>query len=324
MRNIFVPVLLLATVALSSSNILPILTMRQKPEVRGYGQSNDNIISNKHQTRDDMSDLLFKIDIENQKPLDTHKLYQEEYLNTDNNAAEEYNAVKDDNYDVKGFRKEQWHNYPRQLDRLNKYLYEHFNSDKRNLDPDDPGEYSDMEQIPESPNDFSSNEIHLYDSSDSQKPINDADKAAAIMNPLIVLKIHLDYLNKDVDFGGFSDKTLGLEDSKLIRNENEDYNINDENPRLNLVKVKREGTTRLEIADTAQHEPKNRTVRKRIFSLWSRLQSLNHKGHELQHRRHLYALYDLPDSEGGGSGGVLTAETRATFMRPPGSPLRWG
>lgn len=73
-----------------------------------------------------------------------------------------------------------------------------------------------------------------------------------------------------------------------------------------------------------EHEPKNRKVRKRIFSLWSRLQSLNHKGHELQHRRHLYALYGHPDSEGAGSGGALTAETRATFMRPPGSPLRWG
>lgn len=65
-----------------------------------------------------------------------------------------------------------------------------------------------------------------------------------------------------------------------------------------------------------------RAVHKRIFSLWSRLQSLNHKGHELQHRRHLHAFYGLPDSDGGG--GTLTAQTRATLMRPPGSPLRWG
>lgn len=254
MRNLAVPVLLLATVALSSSNILPILSMREKPELRGYGQSNDNIFSNKHQNTGDMSDLIFKMDIANRKPLDIHKLYQEESFNTDNNAAEEYNTMKDDgdNYDVKGFRKEQWHNYPRQLDRLNKYLYEHFNSDKRNLDPDDPGEYSDMEETAESPNDLSSNEINSDDSSDSQKPINEADKAAAIMNPLIVLKIHLDYLNKDVDFGEFSDRTSGLEDNKLIWNENDDYNLNGENPKLNLVKVKREGTTRLEIPDSAR------------------------------------------------------------------------
>lgn len=65
----------------------------------------------------------------------------------------------------------------------------------------------------------------------------------------------------------------------------------------------------------------NKSVEKRIFSLWSRLQGLSPKGHELHHRRHLHAFYGMPDSE---SGGTLTAETRATFMRPPGSPLRWG
>lgn len=249
MRNSLVPVLLLATVALSSSNILPILSMREKPEPRGYGQTNDNIFSNKHESSNDLNDLFFKIDIDNQKPVDAHKLFQDDYLNTDNTADEEYNTPKDDIYDVKGFRKEQWHNYPRQLDRLNKYLYDNFNSDKRNLEPDDPGEYSDTEGSPESPNDITSNEIQLDDSYDSHPPVDEADKAAAIMNPLIVLKIHLACLNKDAEFIRFPDRTS--EGNLLRQNENQDYasKLSDDNPKSILVKVKREGKTRLGIAD---------------------------------------------------------------------------
>lgn len=66
---------------------------------------------------------------------------------------------------------------------------------------------------------------------------------------------------------------------------------------------------------------RKKAVKKRLFSLWSRLQSLSHRGHELHHRRHLHAFYGLPDNKGNG---IVTAQTRATFVRPPGSPLRWG
>lgn len=224
--------------------------MREKPESLGYGQTNDNIFSSKHQSSDDINDLFFKIDIDNQRQVDAHK---NDYLNPDDDAAEEYNAPKDI-YDVKGFRKEQWHNYPRQLDRLNKYLYEHFNSDKRNLEPDDPGDYSDTEKSPESPYDITSNEIQLDDSYDSQKLVDEANKAAAIMNPLIVLKIHLACLNKDVEFAGYPDRTADLEGNQLRQNENEDFtsNIGDINPKSSQVKVKREGNTRLTTADSAR------------------------------------------------------------------------
>lgn len=251
MRNILVPVLLLAAVALSSSNVLPILSMRDKPDPQGYGQPTDNTFSSKHQSNDDMNDLFFKIDMNNQRSLDTRELFQDDFSKPNDKAAEEYSSLKDDIYDVKGFRKEQWHNYPRQLDRLNKYFYEHFNPYKRNFEPDDPGEYSDMERNPEGLSDIS-NEIHLEDSFD--KPVYEADKAAAIMNPLIVLKIHLACLNKDVDFNRLSDRTSDLESNELRHNDNEDYNLSEENPRTNLVKVKREGKTRMEIADSDSRE----------------------------------------------------------------------
>lgn len=202
-----------------------------------------------------MNDLFFKLDVNDQRPLDTRKSIEDDYSNTDNNAAEEYNSMKDDIYDVKGFRKEQWHNYPRQLDRLHKYLYENFNHDKRNLEPDDPSQYSDSERSPDNSNDKATNEIILDDNFDSNKPEDGADKAAAIMNPLIVLKIHLACLNKDLDFTRLPDRTPNFGDNELRQNDddgNEYYNLNEENPRTNLVKVKREGSTRLEIADSAR------------------------------------------------------------------------
>ncbi|VVC89576.1 unnamed protein product [Leptidea sinapis] len=164
--------------------------------------------------------------------------------------------------------------------------------------------------------------IHIPQKDD----INDEDKLIELLlnsndeivtiSPLLILKIRLSYLNNGLRMPGqgnngqtneiSTDSESGRLYNKILESGN---NVVDgDNQSLDLPT-----------------ETSKKLVKKRIFSLWSRIQGL-HRGHELHHRRHLHAFYGIPDDGGGGSSksGTLTAETRATFIRPPGSPLRWG
>ncbi|KAJ8734659.1 hypothetical protein PYW08_013909 [Mythimna loreyi] len=317
MRQYIVPVLLLTIVALSSSNVLPMSVNDLNREQLSFdSQHNDNTFSDRYQTRN-VIDEIYKLYVAHDDKPGSNKL-QLKYADADNNQNDDiFNIIsKDDNYNGEGFRKEQWHNYPRQLDRLHQ-LYEH-NTDKRNFDPDPNKEYTeevapDNQEVNDKPN-----EIYL-DSNTATDNVYDAVMAAT--NPLLILKMRLASLNKDIDnanaqYANLINLRLG---SNNLR-EDEKNEFRNENPEVNVMKVKREGVASTQ-TDLSENRTQNKAVNKRIFSLWSRLQSLNHKGHELQHRRHLHAFYGLPDSDGGGA---LTAETRATLMRPPGSPLRWG
>uniref|UniRef100_A0A2A4JJ50 Uncharacterized protein n=1 Tax=Heliothis virescens TaxID=7102 RepID=A0A2A4JJ50_HELVI len=319
MRQYIVPVLLLAIVALSSSNVLPMSLNDLNREQVGFdSQHNDNAFSDRYPTRNILDEIYKMYVAQDNKPGSQNNLQQK--YDEDNNLNDDiYNILsKDDNYNGEGFRKEQWHNYPRQLDRLHQF-YEH-NTDKRNFDPDPNNEGNIEEIAPDNPDtNYITNEFHL-DSNPGTNNVYDAVIGAT--NPLLILKMRLARLNKDIDNANAHYANLinsGLESNNLREDEKNEFR--NENPEANAIKVKREGVASSQNNELTDNPTQNKTVNKRIFSLWSRLQSLNHKGHELQHRRHLHAFYGLPDSDGGGA---LTAETRATLMRPPGSPLRWG
>ncbi|KAF9416688.1 hypothetical protein HW555_006001 [Spodoptera exigua] len=315
MGQYIVPVLLLAIVALSSSNgnVLPISINDFNREQLGYDSQNDNIFSDRYERRN-VLDQIYKMYVAQENKAGSINDLQPKYADVDNNQNDDiFNILsKNDNYNGEGFRKEQWHNYPRQLDRLHNFYGR--DTDKRNFDPDPNKERYTEEVAPDR-----TNEIYL----DSKPATNNVyDAVVAAPNPLLILEMRLACLNKDI--GNANAQFGNLIDAGLETNMREDYKneFRNENPEVSVIKVKREGVTSSQSNEsTDENQTQNKAVNKRIFSLWSRLQSLNHKGHELQHRRHLHSFTGHLDSDGGGA---LTAETRATFLRPPGSPLRWG
>ncbi|KAM3966597.1 uncharacterized protein ACR2FA_012132 [Aphomia sociella] len=331
MRQSLVPVILLAIVALSSSNILPIMSINELKTELGMNSQNDNTFSNKFQNRNILNDIYYKVSIGTTNDdlfPKIRKLPELKFAEWDNNRAvnDLNNILKNGNsYNGEGFRKEQWHNYPRQLDRLHKYLYDDNITVKRSPNPDDTADYTNeyVPKILDRNNDLSTNEFLVYSNNDDTPNIYDA--AVATTNPFLILKIRLACLSNKLennDVTKVAGAILSEDVSSIDNKEEEKLYTNEVNPSFEAVKVKREdmsGSQKKELTDNALNG--KRSVKKRIFSLWSRLQSLNPKGHELQHRRHLHTFYGLPNSDGGG---IISAETRATLMRPPGSPLRWG
>ncbi|XP_072935941.1 uncharacterized protein [Epargyreus clarus] len=320
MRRYLLPVLLLTTVALSTSDILPILAIKQvEPELdSSEDQVNENTLDNRH-NNGLSNDILYKVSIGSTHDARTPLLIPQKsnvvYLRENSQVEDVDNdrINKKDKYDDEGFRKEQWHNYPRQLDRLQKYLYRHHQFDTvLNPEPDEPDDIS--KNIYE----IATNEMNRP----SNKNGHDILDTVVAASPLLILKIRLAYLKNDLQSTDLNEDidTVPIE---LIPNsivDEKDEEVID--PIISAIKVKREGISNTKgtgFSDKATNSKK--TVKKRIFSLWSRLQSLSHKGHELQHRRHLHAFYGFPD-DGSGGGSALTAETRASFIRPPGSPLR--
>ncbi|XP_059047499.1 uncharacterized protein LOC131842944 [Achroia grisella] len=329
MRQFLVPVILLAIIALSSSNVIPIMSLYQhKTEPFHYSSQDDNILSNKFHNRNILNEIFYNQPMrimDKEKYLKVRKLPLLKYSQWDNNEDHtDLNIIKkDDSYNGEGYRKEQWHNYPRQLDRLHKYLLN--NVDKRNSNSDDTADYIseiDPKTLDRS-NDLTTNEFLVYNNNDDSPNIYDT--AVATTNPFLILKIRLACLNnklENTDFTRDIGTILSEAPQSIDKKEEEKILTNDLNPSIDAVKVKRENlneSREKELTDNALNG--KRSVKKRIFSLWSRLQSLSPKGHELHHRRHLQALYGLPNGDGSG---IISAETRATLMRPPGSPLRWG
>ncbi|XP_004928574.1 uncharacterized protein LOC101745341 [Bombyx mori] len=311
MLQAIIPVLVLATAALSSSNILPLLSKNQL-ETEPFDLNdlqNDNIFSSQFhniklpgslylspqsEVQDDINLELKKSELQFPDPKNDEWLTNLNIIN------------KKENYNDEGFRQEQWHNYPRQLDRLHKYLYEHYNVDKRSLDVNGQLEDEDREQqtLDEEP---------IYEAMANKADLNENIDGEYVRSA--------DPMLKDIRFEYKDDvESAIVSETQPRKNERKDVNARlniDLNPEIALLKDKLDKTE-----NTENSMEENKVVAKRIFSLWSRLQGLNHnRGHELHHRRHLHAFYGLPDGDGGG---VLTAETRATLMRPPGSPLRWG
>ncbi|XP_045761302.1 uncharacterized protein LOC123864723 [Maniola jurtina] len=314
MRRSLLPVILVTTITLSSSNVLPILSISKlNTEPLLDDQDSDNTFNNKHTNVN--PNIFYKVFIETPKanPLKKSQLLRSNYMDNDNQDAKILNGkIDNEDNDDEGFRKEQWHNYPRQLDRLNRNFNAQKEFDKILLDTKDLENLKRIEDSHDNLNQF------MHDDAESIG-------TDTIDGPLLILKIRLAYLNNninDVDSNNYLYSDLvPLESNTDITKDNvREENVFNENDIESLVKVKRKMKSRnQDFAFLENSTNDKKTVKKRIFSLWSRLQSLSHRGHELHHRRHLYTLYGSPED----GGGTLTAETRGTMMRPPGSPLRW-
>lgn len=235
MRQFIVPVLLLAAVALSSSKVLPIISTNQLESVIAVeGQQNDNIFSSRFNPRDILNKEFYTIPFRV-----TH--YTTKFNKNSNRDDEINNNVvnDDDYYDGEGFRKKQWHNYPRQLDRLQKFLFTSHKTDKRTPETDelDNSEGNDLTASSDRiDDDISTNEYFLH--SDGRHNVYDAVVAAT--NPLFILKIHLACLNKGVKHSlTTEDEQFPVEPKTVTEN-----NIEIENKfsnKINLgTKVKRE------------------------------------------------------------------------------------
>ncbi|CAG4924538.1 unnamed protein product [Colias eurytheme] len=309
MQHSLLPLLLLAIVTVCSTNEIPMMNRLELENFFG-NQDNDNTLNNRLQNRDTkkifFKQLLNRLPL--LKPEITNLIYEYEEDNGDSHILhdrnnKEYNL---DDYLTQELRREypkQTNSIPAQFDRNPETSR---TSNQNELDKQH--EERDFEKILD-------NRLNFFE--DEQK--------FAPASPLLILKIRLSYLANDIKPKLPKDYTY----TQLVPLHSEDKNKEDgaydkilQNDLDSAVKVKREEADNTNEAET--DTDKNKKIKKRIFSLWSRLQGL-HRGHELHHRRHLHAFYGLPDDGGGGGdGGALTAETRATFLRPPGSPLRWG
>lgn len=239
MRQFIVPVLLLAAVALSSSNVLPMMSTNQlESETAVEGQQNDNIFSSRFNPRDIVNKEFYTIPVRVAQR--NTLLRQIENFNKNNHRAEDIinNVVNDeDYYDGEGFRKKQWHNYPRQLDRLQKFLFSSHKTDKRTPETDDLDnpEGNDSTASSDRIDDISTNEYFLH--SDGRHNIYDAVVAAT--SPLLILKIHLACFNKGIKHSLTTEDEFQVEPKFVSEN-----NIDDENKfsnKINLgTKVKRE------------------------------------------------------------------------------------
>lgn len=240
MRKSIVPVLLLAAVALSSSNVLPMMSTNQlESEIAIVGQQNDNIFSSRFNPRDIQNKEFYTLPFGS--PQRNILLRQIEQFNKNNNQAEEITndmVDNDDNYDSEGFRKEQWHNYPRQLDRLQKFLFASHKPDKRTPETDDLDnpEGDDSTVSSNQIDDVSTNEYFLH----SEGKHNIYDAVVAATNPFLILKIHLACLNKGVKHSLNKDNELIQVEPKIVSENNIDDErlfSNEINP---VAKVKRE------------------------------------------------------------------------------------
>ncbi|XP_014369576.2 uncharacterized protein LOC106719693 [Papilio machaon] len=326
MGRSMLPILILTTVALSSSDVLPILFNKDYIQLYNVDTQDDNTYNDRYQHSDTTNDIIHNKRTSQDYLALPNKEIKAMYPDIYNRDIKDNSdsANKEQNYDDEGFRKEQWHNYPRQLDRLHSTRYKEVEADKLKSEKDD------AQTINGDIDDLTTDEI-IFDTGDGNRNIYDTIIAAT--NPFLILKVQLSYLRDDNKKENNEDFNL----PQFLSDYNEERKETDYNkalsvvpePVANVVKVKREKPLKNknnEISDeelfvTENGNSDRRTVKKRIFSLWSRLQSLSHRGHELHHRRHLHAFYGSPDSN---RNGIVTAQTRATFVRPPGSPLRWG
>nr|XP_034841208.1 probable serine/threonine-protein kinase DDB_G0286465 [Maniola hyperantus] len=315
MRRSLLPIILVTTITLSSSNVLPILSISKlNTEPLLDDQDSDNTFNNKNTNVN--PNIFYKVFIETPKAntLKKSQLSRSNYIDNGNQDAQILNGkIDNEDNDDEGFRKEQWHNYPRQLDRLNTDFNVQKEFDEILLD------IKNLENLKRV--EAARDEVNQYMHDDVGSIGTDT-----IDGPLLILKIRLAYLNNninDLDSNNYvySDLVPLQSNTDNTKDNVREQNVLNENDIKSLVKVKRKIKSRnQDIAFLENSTNDKKTVNKRMFSLWSRLQGLSHRGHELHHRRHLYSLYESPED----GGGALTAETRGTMMRPPGSPLRWG
>lgn len=236
MRQYLLPLILLATITLSSSNVLPILSINKvDSDTLLDDQDSDNTINNK-ETRINPN-IFYKVFIGTSKDNTPKKsqISRFKHLESDNNPERNiYNGLisNEDNFDDEGFRKEQWHNYPRQLDRLHKnsFIYKEL---EKIIDANDSEQGEHKNNM--------GNDAYQYMSDDILSNF-DSDVTAG---PLLILKIRLAYLNNNLNnhvsnryiYTNSDPMDLSKENGGITR---EKYEVLD-NDDKSVLKVKRKG-----------------------------------------------------------------------------------
>ncbi|XP_037964381.2 uncharacterized protein LOC105386169 [Plutella xylostella] len=311
MRRRLATSLLLAAVALSSSALL----VQEQQPLRIY----DNI-----RNRIDSRNIFYTIfckeaigTVRTREVLKLCRFLESKELERDNNERMRVLVARDDGEGASpgGHRQEQWHNYPRRLDRLQPVPFERHKPAHRKRTPDPEDRDLTDEVVPEYINDLTKERL----AKQNLNKIYDAILASA--DPLLLLDIRLAGLI-DRNSNLTKNPEFMMDDTRYPQyTDDQDELLSEEiNPVIEVVRVNSDDIPNILESETLDSPAE--VPAKRMFSLWSRLQGLAHeRGHQLHHRRHLHTfmhpdLRDLGDL-------TLTAETRA-FMRPPGSPLRWG
>lgn len=236
---------MLTTVALSASDVLPILPDRNTVQVFNIDdQSDNNIYSNSYQDSDLPNSIFYNNAAAGDRYVSPPNFRDDNLsMNNDNYNLDEgdlnENYVKEDNYDDKRYRKEQWHNYPRQLDRLQNSKHTRDETDEVAIPKP-----SFSKPIDGHFDDYSTNEFRV-ESTDGDR--NVYENVVAATNPFLVLKVQLMYLRDDAD-GEDSNQypNLYLLQSETDQSKNVQDNNNymkDIESKSNLVKVKREEPT---------------------------------------------------------------------------------
>lgn len=236
MRQQLIPALLLAA-ALSHVLTAPLDTT----QTLGYdGQTNDNTFRNIYST-------IFCKEVSGISNVDNSlqpcSYYRQRgYQVGDNRRTYEGTPDKDYKYNGEGFRKEQWHNYPRQLDRLQHSPYDRNKPYvKRNFEPDDYE--GSVDSPPDSLSKYlTTNEYVLT----NDAPQNVYDSLVASTGPLLILKIRLACLNSGKVNRSLADAARDI----MARLETNDQrkNINDkelrEQPNEEIVPSKRDASSK--------------------------------------------------------------------------------
>lgn len=234
-RQYLLPLVLLTTITLSSSNVLPILINKVDSDSLLDDQDSDNTFNNR-QTRINPN-IFYKVFIGTSKDNLPKKsqISRLKYLENDNNPDRRtFNGLieNEDNYDDEGFRKEQWHNYPRQLDRLHKNVYIYKILEKI-LDTDDLERPKRVDKT--------RHDVYQYSSDDILGNFG----PDVITVPLLILKIRLAYLTDNLKNHDSNKYIYTHSDPLDLTSENDEMTSEEnallENDDKSVVKIKRNG-----------------------------------------------------------------------------------
>lgn len=140
-------------------------------------QTKDNTFRDNYVTRNFYNTVLCKETVHGDDVLRPCSYYRQRgYTFDDSRNAYVGTVDRDDNYNGEGFRQEQWHNYPRQLDRLQHSPYDrNIASRVKKIFEPDPG----RDNMPDSLINYLSTNGYVYDS------------FVASTSPMLILKIRL-------------------------------------------------------------------------------------------------------------------------------------
>ncbi|KAI8429690.1 hypothetical protein MSG28_000258 [Choristoneura fumiferana] len=318
MRRVIIPMLLLTAAALTNGVVLPLLRPLEASPSPSSLENENNHITQNAQTECEILKIFFCknadwMNVNNQ--LKTWKMFGDP---TDNNPEGiDYNdymihGVSDDY----GSQKDPWIRFPRPFDRLQKALQNNYYDFLKDNAKEKSGKFGYFKKYPPLQS------VNTEQLQNQDIPITNNEAVyATYVDPFDFFKFRLNRQYKNMAYQHLYYDNPSTEVDLGKPEERKNW---DNSPLVEDVTVKRDGDSgpgQKEIPDNLVfNEDQKSAEQKKLFSFWSRLQSMSQKGRKLPTRRYAFVYYG-PD---GVRDGPLTAEIRASHLRPPGQPLRWG